>query len=288
MRNENPLIWYHLIGSTRHRFTRLRVVYYAIGVVLLLVYLTTLLGIVNLRLGITETLFLILFVVCLVTPLFSYNLFSSEYEKATWEFLALTRLTAKEVLLGKWSVGLVRLAALLTVLFPLGLVSSAQMPASYAFMMHLFLGMLCIGSWGMLILSVGLWVSFRWRNTVLSASLLYALQVLVLLLFPSLVSILTYEPGMENLLQVMLQGDFPDFASRARFWLASLVNGQCLIWLNPFYTLGELRTMFGRSNEIAEGLIAVGWGWVQSGLYLLLAAGFLWPTYNGVKKHWRK
>ncbi len=288
MRDENPLIWYHLISSTRHRFTRLRVVYYAIGVVLLLVYLTTLLGIVNLRLGITETLFLILLVVCLITPLFSYNLFSSEYEKATWEFLALTRLTAKEILLGKWGVGVVRLAALLTVLFPLGLISSAQMPASHAFMMHLFLGMLCIGCWGVLILSVGLWVSLRWRNTVLSASILYALQVLVLLLFPSLVSILTYEPGMENLFWVMLQGGFPDFASRALFWLTSLVNGQCFIWLNPFYTLGELGAMFGRSDEIAEGLIAVGWGWVQSGFYLLLAAGFLWLTYNGVKKHWRK
>ncbi len=287
MRNENPLLWYHLVGSTRHRFTRLRVVYYSIGVVLILVYMTTFLMIVNLRLGITETFFLILFVVCLITPLFSYNLFSSEYEKATWEFLALTRLTAKEIVLGKWDVGLIRLVVLLAALFPLGLASSALMPASHDFMTHLILGTLCIGCWGVLLISAGTWLSFRWRSTVLSASLLYALQVFVLLLLPSLVGILTYEPWVD-FLGTMLQDDFSSFASRAYFWLASVTNGQCLVWLNPFYTLGEMGTMFGRYDEIAQGMHAVGWGLVQSGVYLLLAAGFLWLTHNGVKKCWRK
>lgn len=297
MRESNPLLWYHLIGGTRHRYQQHRVLFYAIAFVIMLLYATAL-TIMLRSLPETGTVVnFVLFFVCLLTPLFSYNLFSTEYEKATWEFLALTRLSAKQILLGKWLTGMVRLGILFVGLLPFLLAIDSQIPTRL-FLYQLLLALLCVFSWGTLLITAGVWISFRWRSTVLSASLLYGLQIFVLLLLPFLVAIFNAASGQEGALTVALQSDFRSFSERILFWVMAFLDGQFVVWFNPFYTLHELDWMFPRQwgfsgswsvrEQTALALLAVGWGWVQSLFYLLLSAGFWGLTYNGIRKHWRK
>jgi hypothetical protein len=113
---ENPLLRYHLLGATRHRWRRQPWLYGAAVLGIGLVYLLVLQLTVYSEAGIDATLGLALFVMCLAAPLMAYNLFSLEYEKQTWESLALTRLTAREIFWGKYGAALARVA-LTTLLF---------------------------------------------------------------------------------------------------------------------------------------------------------------------------
>ncbi|MER3403641.1 MAG: hypothetical protein C4336_06930 [Armatimonadota bacterium] len=300
MRESNPLLWYHLIGWTRHRYQQQRVLFYTIAFVIMLLYATAL-TIMLRSLPETRTVVnFVLFLVCLLTPLFSYNLFSTEYEKATWEFLALTRLSAKQILLGKWLTGMVRLGILFVGLLPFLLVIDSakaldQIPTRL-FLYQILLALLCVFSWGTLLITAGVWISFRWRSTVLSASLLYGLQIFILLLLPFLAAIFNANSDREGTLTVALQSDFRSFSERILFWVMAFFNGQFVVWFNPFYTLHELYWMMphwrwdysGNWEQTALAMRAVGWGWVQSLVYLLLSAGFWGLTYNGIRKHWRK
>jgi ABC-type transport system involved in multi-copper enzyme maturation permease subunit len=113
---ENPLLRYHLLGATRHRLRRQPWLYGAAALGIGLVYLLVLQLTVFSEANIYATLGLTLFVMCIVAPLMAYNMFSSEYEKQTWESLALTRLTAPEIFWGKYGAALARVA-LTTLLF---------------------------------------------------------------------------------------------------------------------------------------------------------------------------
>jgi len=221
MRESNPLLWYHLIGWTRHRYQQQRVLFYTIAFVIMLLYATAL-TIMLRSLPETRTVVnFVLFLVCLLTPLFSYNLFSTEYEKATWEFLALTHLSAKQILLGKWLTGMVRLGILFVGLLPFLLVIDSakaldQIPTRL-FLYQILLALLCVFSWGTLLITAGVWISFRWRSTVLSASLLYGLQIFILLLLPFLAAIFNANSDREGTLTVALQSDFRSFSERICF-----------------------------------------------------------------------
>ncbi len=113
---ENPLLRYHLLGATRHRWRRQPWLYGAAALGIGLVYLLVLQLTVFSEASIFATLGLALFVMCIAAPLMAYNLFSLEYEKQTWESLALTRLTAPEIFWGKYGAALARVA-LTTLLF---------------------------------------------------------------------------------------------------------------------------------------------------------------------------
>lgn len=298
-KRENPLLWYQLFGFTVNRWKRQPLLYGAVAVGVALVYLMVYQLFRYNEAEIGSTLGLALFFMCLAAPLMAYNLFSLEYEKQTWESLALTRLTAKEILWGKWGAALARVAALTLLFIPILLTSYGASgwtfaPPSgtgqydnYTF----FAAVLSLFSWGALLVSLGMWLSFKLKRTLSTASALYAGQVFVLLLLPLLYSIFSndYDYDLDILMSIT------SYADGFIWWVATLLHPRALLYLNPFYISSELDYMVGVDTwghadyqSRAMGLYYVGWGFAHSLIYLGLAALFAGFTYRGLKIAWRK
>jgi len=283
---ENPLLQYHLLGATRHRWKRQPWLYWAATLGTGLMYLLALQTAVNYRPGIDAALWFSLFVMCLAAPLMAYNLFSLEYEKQTWESLALTRLTAPEIFWGKWGAALARVAVLTLLLAPFLFLSGVgNWYATTAAFVVLF-------GWGALLASLGVWLSFKLKRTLTTASALYAGQVFVLLLFPMLYLILG-----EGTLPRELISTVQSYKDAYYTWIICVFNGALIIYINPFYVALEMEHMrwwadwwWMRGDEYTyrSGLRYMLWGFTQGVLYLGLAALFAGFTYRGVKISWRK
>lgn len=294
MLRDNPLLHYHLLGATRHRWRRGPWLYGAVVGGMALVYILVLqLALLARRggeEGIGVALSLSLFVMCIAAPLMAYNLFSSEYEKQTWESLALTRLTAREIFWGKWGVALVRVA-LTTVLFaPFFLLAGDENPYTIGAAFALLFG------WGVLLVSVGVWLSFKLKRTLTTASALYAGQVFVLLLLPFLVLVFgtrlwKHDDNLFDLISLVTS-----FREAVLAWMVSLVDGKIIILTHPFYTASELSWLIepqpswvsDKWGDYIRGLYAMGWGFTQSVLYLGVAVLFAGLTYRSLKISWRK
>lgn len=289
MLRENPLLHYHLLGATRHRWRRQPWLYGTAVVGIALVYILALQVAVQGGEGVEVPLGLSLFVMGIAAPLMAYNLFSSEYEKQTWESLALTRLTALEIFWGKWGVALVRVA-LTTVLFaPSFLFSGEENPYTIGAAFALLFG------WGTLLASVGVWLSFKLKRTLTTAAALYAGQVFVLMLLPSLVFVFggrMWEYNLSDTIRLVTS-----VHEAVSVWLLSLTDGTIILYAHPFYTASELswlsepRSWWWQSEDhwrYMRGLYAMGWGFTQSALYLAVAALFAGLTYRGLKISWRK
>jgi ABC-type transport system involved in cytochrome c biogenesis permease component len=283
---ENPLLRYHLLGATRHRWRRQPWLYGAAVLGIGLVYLLVLQLTVYSEAGIDATLGLALFVMCIAAPLMAYNMFSSEYEKQTWESLALTRLTAPEIFWGKYGAALARVA-LTTLLFaPFLLTTHRANTYTIAAAFAVLFG------WGALLVSVGVWLSFKLKRTLTTASVLYAGQVFVLLLFPLLY--LLFSDGTVDK-QILHAAE--NYEEGFYTWIIILFNGTFIIFLNPFYVASQLERLgvppvwwWGADewDGYATGLHYMLWGFAQGGMYLGLGALFAGFTLRGIKYSWRK
>ena len=283
---ENPLLQYHLLGATRHRWKRQPWLYGAATLGTGLVYLLALQTAATSRPGVDVALWFSLFVMCLAAPLMAYNLLSSEYEKRTWESLALTRLTAREIFWGKWGTALTRVAVLTLLLTPFLLLSDIRnwYATTTAFVV--------LFGWGTLLASLGVWLSFKLKRTLTTASVLYAGQVFVLLLFPMLYFIL----GERSLPRELISA-VQSYGDAYYTWIICLFNGAFIIYINPFYVALEMENfqwlsdwwwMEHNGNAYQQGLRYMLWGFTQGGIYLGLALLFAGFTYRGIKISWRK
>lgn len=298
-RHENPLLRYQMFGFTVNRWKRQPLLYGAVFVGVALVYLMVYQLLRYNEAGIGSTLGLPLFFMCLAAPLMAYNLFSLEYERHTWESLALTRLTAKEILWGKWGAALARVAVLTLLFIPMLLTSYGAsgwifVPPSrtgqydnYTF----FAAIAVLFSWGALLVSLGMWLSFKLKRTLSTASALYAGQVFVLLLLPSLYSIFSNDYGYNFDLLMGINSYADGFA----WWVVTLLHPRALLYLNPIYVSSGLGFMvdvdtwrYADYQSCAIGLYYVGWGFAHSLIYLGFAALFAGFTYRGLKIAWRK
>ncbi len=298
-RHENPLLRYQMFGFTVNRWKRQPLLYGAVFGGVALVYLMVYQLLRYNEVGIGSSLGLALFFMCLAAPLMAYNLFSLEYERHTWESLALTRLTAKEILWGKWGAALARVAVLTLLFIPILLASygasgSIFVPPSrtgqydnYTF----FAAIAVLFSWGALLVSLGMWLSFKLKRTLSTASALYAGQVFVLLLLPSLYSIFSYDYDYNFDLLMGINSYADGFA----WWVVTLLHPRALLYLNPIYVSSGLGSMvdvetwrYADYQSRAIGLYYVGWGFAHSLIYQGLAALFAGFTYRGLKIAWRK
>lgn len=289
---ENPLLKYQLYGLTRNRWKRQPLLYGTIVVSIALIYLLLFQLLLFTEAGFVATLVLCLFLMSLSAPLMSYNLFSLEYEKQTWEALALTRLTAKEILWGKWGTALARVAGLTGLMLPLLLLSiRTEDHAERATTLYLFgAGMSLLWGWGMLIVSLGMWLSFKLRRTLTTASALYAGQVFALVLLPLLFLIF----AREDLLTEFISG-IQSYWDGISYWIVSFFSARAILLLNPFWAASQLSFVgwdnpfwFSSNQAYGLGLRYMGWGFVQGGIYLVLALLFAGLTYQGLKYAWRK
>lgn len=301
-RMENPLLYYQLLGLTRNRWKRQPLLYGVVAGSIALTYLLVFQLISYNEASFPATLTLCLFLMCLSAPLMAYNLFSLEYEKQTWESLALTRLTAKEILWGKWGAALARVAGLTVLMLPLLLVNAdldvyisgplvgeyrtilEPTPNLYAFLA----GVLILFGWGALIVSLGMWLSFKLRRTLTTASALYAGQVFALALLPMLY--LTFSQGD---IQTEFIGYIQSYWGGVTWWIASLFTARAILYLNPFWAAYELNFVDSYDSSwptenYSQGLMYLGWGFAQGFFYLALALLFAGLTYRGLKYAWRK
>ncbi|MCS6918745.1 MAG: ABC transporter permease [Fimbriimonadales bacterium] len=298
-RRENPLLWYQLFGFTRNRWKRQPLLYGAAAVGCGLVYLLVYQLFTYADSALEVTLSLTMFFMCLTAPLMAYNLFSLEYEKQTWESLALTRLTAHEILWGKWGAALARVGMLVIIFVPLllsaytsrdtlyGIRRAPSEFSSYTFLVSLML----LFSWGALLVSLGMWLSFKLKRTISTASTLYAGQVFALVLLPTLYTIFSGGSSHYDDALMGLNSFWDGFA----WWIATLFSPRALYYLNPFFVSTELGALvyydswrYGDTLSRATGLYYLGWGYTQSLIYLSLAALFAGFTYRGLKIAWRK
>ncbi|MCS6923768.1 MAG: hypothetical protein NZM10_05260 [Fimbriimonadales bacterium] len=311
-RLENPLLHYHLFGFTLNRVRRQPLLYGAVALAIGLTYLMVFQLVAYNEASVSSTLNLALFVMGLAAPLMSYNLFSLEYEKQTWESLALTRLTARQILWGKWGAALARVALLSLLALPLILQAidldiyiSGSTVGRYITVFEptrnlyaAVASLLILFGWGALVVSIGMWLSFKLKRTLSTASALYAGQVFVLALLPLLYSIFSlgaFPMEWVSSLQSPWEG--------LSWWIYSLVTGQAIITLNPFMVGSGLQEMMRSTtawydwhwgdpalflSDYQRGLFYLGWGVAQSLMYLALAALFAGLTYRGLKYAWRK
>lgn len=306
-RIENPLLHYHLFGLVRNRWKRQPLLYTVVVVGSALTYLLVYLLIPLAGFNFYAALWLCLFLMCLSAPLMAYNLFSLEYEKQTWESLALTRLTAKEIFWGKWGTALARVAGLTVLTLPLLILMlgaplevyiSGPLVGKYRTLLEpthdLYVfsaGVLLLFSSGALIVSLGVWLSFKLRRTLTTASALYAGQVFVLVLLPILHQIFSRGNTGEELFP-HIRGYWGGFT----WWATSLLTGHAILYLNPFFVASTLEYLeyiahdrFSRfAEDYSRGLIYMNWGFAQSFIYLALALFFAGLTYRGLKHEWRK
>ncbi|MFN3689554.1 MAG: hypothetical protein ACK4UU_01360 [Fimbriimonadales bacterium] len=306
---ENPLLRYQLFGFALHRWKRQPWLYGAVAVGVGLTYLLVFQLVVFTQAPFSFALQLCLFVMCLTAPLMAYNLFSIEYEKQTWESLALTRLTAREILWGKWGAALARVALLTLLALPLlianrelhidpfspsrGRFTTILEPTYHLYVFVAGISLLC--SWGVLLVSLGMWLSFVLKRTLTTASTLYAGQVFVLLLMPILY--LIFSEGETGTQLISTVASYKDSLS---WWLYSLLTAEVILYLNPFWAANELTAIYWANSKweasgwirvdpsYAEGLIYLNWGFAQSALYLALALLFAGLTYRKLKYAWRK
>ncbi|GEM_PF-990222 len=304
---ENPLLRYQLFGFTVNRWKRQPLLYGAVAVGVGLTYLMVYQLVAFNQTSFAAALNLCLFVMCLTAPLMAYNLFSLEYEKQTWESLALTRLTAREILWGKFGAALARVGILTLLALPILLTTieldiyifdsrRGRIPTVLESTTNLYVltaGVSLLFSWGALLVSLGMWLSFYLKRTLSTASTLYAGQVFALALMPMLY--LTFSAGETG---SELIGAITSYWEGFAWWVASLFTARVILYLNPFWATTELNAILPPrytwwdggwdGSTYAEGLFYLNWGFAQSVAYLALALLFAGLTYRGLKHAWRK
>lgn len=161
-----------------------------------------------------------LVIIVLLAPVLASSAISQEKEQQTWEALATTKLTASEIIIGKWLARLIPLGWVAALMLPLLLISSASgidlsdLPAVLLFLA------LTAATYSL----IGLTCSFMARKTLAATT--------VSLIITSLLCVGTW---VAHALLLGLSRDGGDFALMMRY--AGLPSP---LWVNPFYVLSLL------------------------------------------------
>jgi len=284
MRRENPIFWYHLVGQSRYRWQKQRALTLISGALVALIYLYLLTQTIKYEIEPVIVQILGLLTVCLFIPLGCYSLFSMEYEKATWESLAITRLTVDEIVFGKWFSRVLGVMVVTLLIAPPSFIAWYQ-ERWHRFSFFDWLGaMWLLLGWGVLLVSLGMWLSLRLRHSIASASLLYGIQVFVLLFLPMLVLLLMELAAMGTRIDPISVevGENPSLLRSLQFWLTLPFDWRAIFLLNPYIATAEL--LASRSSENLMPL----YGWAQGCYYWLFSGLFYFLTRQGVRHHWRK
>ncbi len=193
----NPLLRFHLLSVSRWLVRRPT----SHMVLIVLTFVVIYLRLFWWSLWSTATFFLLaaeVLVLCLVTPLMTHSLFAAEFEKRTWDMLVLTRLSASQIVMGKFLSRLVLIVAL-AALFLLLIVESASEDPEILIRPFWLLWLLktqwVIVSWAALLAAITLWLSFRLKRGMLTSAVVVAGQFFLLVGLPFLILELDYLLG---------------------------------------------------------------------------------------------
>ena len=105
---ENPVFRYHFLGQTRLAVARPLWQVLAVASPFAVIYFWLTYQVATNGLP-AFVITLEVFALCLLAPLMTHSLFAMEFERATWDMLVLTRLTAGQIVMGKFLSRLVML-----------------------------------------------------------------------------------------------------------------------------------------------------------------------------------
>jgi ABC-type transport system involved in multi-copper enzyme maturation permease subunit len=276
---ENPVFRYHLLGQTRLAVARplwqvLAVASPFAAIYFWLAYQVATNGLPSLVIGLE------IFALWLLAPLMFHPLFAMEFEKATWEMLVLTRLTAGQIVMGKFLSRLVMLLVFAFLFTPLLWIAANREFSDMTPSVMLLWGLKVqwvIFSWAILVGAVTLWLSYHLRRGMVAAAASFAGQVFVLFIFPifwSLFLTLLQIAGAPDpsYLRIDTLGRFTWFFAWS--WLP--------IAYNPIVAV--VGVFWFRTNPDAPFL----WGTWQGIVYLSLAVVVLWTLMVSVARATRK
>lgn len=281
----NPVFRYHFLGQTKMMVRRPAWLVLLISAIFLSIYIWLLHqayqnGVPSLTAGL-ECLAL-----WLIAPLMTHSLFAAEFEKATWDMLVLTRLTAGQIVMGKFLSRLVVLlfAAILFVI-PLwiGAVQDYQTLSGVQIFVWLMKTQFVIVGWAILLVAVTLWLSYWLKRGMVAAAVAFAGQVFVLFIVPILW-------GLFSALFIASERASFDplyFGFGQEEWLKYgwMFDIRFAVWFyNPAIAL---TVVFALLSEMrAEQPIL--WGFWQGLIYLLLAGLIVALLTKSVAKATRK
>lgn len=198
----------------------------------------------------------LLLLITLLSPAISATAISQEREQQTWEILAVTRLTAQQVIFGKWMGRqlLVIIGFLIVLPFFLGAAVHGGIDLAAFAMVSIYL-FICANFFT----ALGLMCSFRAKRTPTATAA--ALVITALLLLGTLI------------VNTMLQ--------QFSLWPASYEAPHIespVMWINPFYGLMMLERVVGRytgSEPLESATFVVSVSVIFMVAVILIAAGWL-------------
>ncbi|MCS7192181.1 MAG: hypothetical protein NZ937_04265 [Armatimonadetes bacterium] len=184
----NPVFRYHFLGQTGVLVRRPIWQVGLITAIFLALYIWFLRQVYDHGLP-TLTLGLECLTLWIIAPLMTHSLFAAEFEKATWDMLILTRLTASQIVMGKFLSRLMILMFLvLFFVLPLWLGAYQEYRASSNVnipSLVLKTQLVAVG-WSILLIAVTLWLSYWLKRGMLTVAVAFAGQVFVIFILPIL------------------------------------------------------------------------------------------------------
>lgn len=183
----NPVFHYHLWGQTRLMARRplWQILLFCVPFAVIYLWLID----QAVRNGLPQlSLSLECLTLWLVAPLMSHALFAMEFEKATWDMLILTRLTAGQIVMGKFLSRLALLSFLAVLFVPLALIGALkeyQAVSSFSLLAWFAKTQLVVISWAILLIAVTLALSYWLKRGMVAAAVAFAGQVFVLFILPA-------------------------------------------------------------------------------------------------------
>jgi len=129
-----------------------------------------------------------LVILTLLLPSSIHGSISGERERATWDALMLTRLTAAQIIFGKlvWRFRIILIVAILSII---PIIISRTNPDSFEISTGMFISAeVMILAWGLLLCTFGLWISAITKRSITSLAVIAGSLTGVLLLLPVLYS----------------------------------------------------------------------------------------------------
>ena len=234
----------------------------------------------------TVTVGLECLVLWLIAPLMTHSLFAAEFEKATWDMLVLTRLTAGQIVMGKF-LSRVALLSFLAILFvvPLWLGATKEyqtVPTSQLFVWLVKTQLVSVG-WAVLLIAVTLWLSYWLKRGMVAAAVAFAGQVFALFIVPILwglffaLFVASAERSFDPFSFDFGQGEWLSYG-----WMFDI---RFAVWLyNPAIALVGIFALLTESQ--AEKPIL--WGTWQGLVYLLLSGLIVSALTKAVARATRK
>lgn len=210
--------------------------------------------------------------IVLITPVAATNAITKEREQRTWEMLVFTRLTAKEIILGKLAGRMVSTFMVFLLGLPISVISffyaNLAGPNTVNYISPL---RFCITYLGQIILALcfttlGLYLSLMLKRT------LYAVMSAYTIVIGGLVVATTF---ITSVLSIVAGGDF--------------YQKSPLMWINPVMIITELLNSYVYSNGAAGGgsvADSLQGTYLTYGLvvYLLVTVFMIWRMIAGFRK----